>query len=620
MKKQVFAISVISSVLTLSAQNINTQGHLSIEFSEIKTPITSKTQSTQQVSKSVIVNNIKQNISYKTLLKTGTKNGKEIFGLVKDVDDKPIFFKDGSPYICNGTNEGSGSGLDFTSFLNIDGRLFMVSQFECAIGAIYTAELMQNNKTGELSVKDNSLKFVSQKDDFGGFVHCAGQKTPWESHLGSEEYEPDAKNYTACMKSNGKDCDYGNELMHEHMDVSKYFGDKSLSSAYYYGWTPEVMLSNKGDVTYKKHYAMGRFSHELSYVMPDKKTVYMSDDGTNVGLFMFIADKEEDLSSGTLYAAKWTQTSEVGKGAGEATLTWINLGHATNDEIKSVLDADNNVKTNDAPIFSNIFEVSDVQDDNTCLEGYTSVNTSAGQECLKLKDGKEKIASRLETRRYAAYKGATTEFRKEEGITFDPKSEKLFVAMSSIERGMENEKSIPKKNSIKYDIGGNNDIKVEYNKCGAIYSLDVSKVEVKDTEDNVIGSSYVVKNMKAILEGKPVSYDEKSPYFGNSCDVNSISNPDNITYVENSDVLMIGEDTSKHKNNVVWAYNTKTKLLTRVFTTPLGAETTSPFWYTNLKDGYGYMSVVTQHPETEDKESAVGYVGPFKDLEKKLSK
>ena len=75
--------------------------------------------------------------------------------------------------------------------------------------------------------------------------------------------------------------------------MAKFFsGDRTKLNPYFYGWIPEVKIKADGSVDYAKHYSMGRFSHELSYVMPDEKTVYMSDDGTNVGLFMYVADKE----------------------------------------------------------------------------------------------------------------------------------------------------------------------------------------------------------------------------------------------------------------------------------------------------------------------------------------
>ena len=39
---------------------------------------------------------------------------------------------------------------------------------------------------------------------------------------------------------------------------------------------------------------MGRVAIELAYVMPDNKTVYISDDGSRVGLFRFVADNPGD--------------------------------------------------------------------------------------------------------------------------------------------------------------------------------------------------------------------------------------------------------------------------------------------------------------------------------------
>ena len=104
---------------------------------------------------------------------------------------------------------------------------------------------------------------------------------------------------------------------------------------------------------------------------------------------------------------------------------------------------------------------------------------------------------------------------------------------------------------------------------------------------------------------------------GNKCAVEGISNPDNVTYLDGSDILVIGEDTSKHENNMVWGLNVVDKKLTRLLTTPLDAETTSPFWHKNI-NGFGYMTAVSQHPMEDvsdasdaDKESSVGVIGPI---------
>ena len=384
----------------------------------------------------------------------------------------------------------------------------MVAQFECQVGSMYSAELEQSAE-GTLSVKVDSLKFIDQASEFGGYVHCAGQTTPWQSHLGSEEYEPNAKDVEAALVT------VGNPLT-----GSKYYDEVALfystaaergtgfvnaktagiqrMSPYFYGWTPEVKITNAaGDSDYTKHYAMGRFSHELSYVMPDKRTVYMSDDGTNVGLFMFIADQEMDLSAGTLYAAKWIQTSDA-KG-GRALLDWVNLGHTDNATVKAEIDKDLS--------YSDVFESAAPTGTpaTDCATGFTF--TPSTQECLKVKDidgsgtvdaTDKAIASRLETRRYASMMGATTEFRKEEGITYNADQNKLYVAMSSIGKGMEDMAKYGDPSS-RYDGNGNNDIRLPYNPCGAVYELDMLPSKGIDTAAEVINSRFVASNMKAII-------------------------------------------------------------------------------------------------------------------------
>ncbi|MDG4813484.1 DUF839 domain-containing protein [Hydrogenovibrio sp. 3SP14C1] len=590
-----------------------TSNNNDVMFASIPVPSDTATKTSLQTTSKVVVNGQKQTIGYTKLFATGELDSSgETWGAVKDYLDQGITFADGSAYICNGTNSGVGSGLDHISILQKNDKLYMVSQYECQIGSMYMNELKQNSKTGALSVKDGSLQFISQKDDFGGYVHCAGQITPWQSHLGSEEYEPDARSVEA-----NADPVTGLTSNTYYDEVAKFWGnDATKMSPYYYGWTPEVKVTASGNADYAKHYSMGRFAHELAYVMPDKKTVYLSDDGTNGSLFMFIADTAEDLSAGTLYAAKWNQVSA--DGLGRATLTWVSLGHSTDAAIKAILNPDGNVQTNDAPKFSDIFSTEAPQGDGSCATaGFININTSAGNECLKLKDVNgdtavdatdEAIAARLESRRMAAYKGATSEFRKKEGITFNARDNKLYVAISEVARGMENNEKNGAANTT-YDLGGNNDIKLPYNKCGGVYELNVTK-------NSTIGSDYVAYDMVGEVAGIATDY-SGTALSANSCDVNNISNPDNVTFLEGTDILVIGEDTSKHENNMIWAYNIKDKSLSRILTTPLDAETTSPFWHKNI-NGFGYLTAVTQHPmdgqagaTAAEKESQAGVMGPF---------
>ena len=158
------------------------------------------------------------------------------------------------------------------------------------------------------------------------------------------------------------------------------------------------------------------------------------------------------------------------------------------------------------------------------------------------------------------FQGATTENSKWEGITFSPKRNKMYTAISDVRRGMEDNKS-GGKNDTKYDIGGPNDIRLPVNNCGCVYEMDVV--------DNDI------KTMKGFICGIPVTGDAK-----NTCKMDGIANPDNVAMSDELNTLLIGEDTGTgHQNDVLWAYSFADGSMTRILSTPYGAETTSPYWY-----------------------------------------
>jgi len=312
-------------------------------------------------------------------------------------------------------------------------------------------------------------------------------------------------------------------------------------------------------------------------------------------LFRYEADTAGDLSAGTLYAAKLTQTSA--ENGGSFDLSWISLGHASDAEIKALVTA----KTT----FTDIF---DVGDSANCASDHklvaTTYATGSKAECLMVKPGMEKAAAFLEARRYAAMLGATTELNKEEGITYDAASNRLFVVMSYVEKGMTDAYKDENANAVNY-----NHVRVAKNSCGTVYALDLD-------------ADSVATNMYGLVNGKETSYDAGSPYAGNTCDINGIANPDNVTIIPGYNTLIIGEDTGTgHQNDAIWAYNLGTKALTRIQTTPYGSETTSPYFYPNI-NGWGYMMSVVQHPYGEsdttkvdtgsaERRAYTGYIGPF---------
>lgn len=556
-----------------------------ISFAPVAFPGSDAQKRAVQASDSVTLNGTTTAIGYHVLARSGDKIGAGIWGQLTDKDGQPVKTADGKPDLSVDT--------DFTSLLPVGDKLYSISHFESRPGAMYLTELAQDPATGALSAV--STKPVDFSNVGGLWVPCAGSVTPWGAHLGSEEYEPNAREVFEAAKLEDID-DY-------FYPMARYFGldpakmtledFRAVFNPYSWGFPTEVAISAAGEATASKHYAMGRVAVELAKVMPDQKTAYISDDGTNVGFYMFIADEAGKLDAGTLYAAKLTQTSAEGPGAFD--LSWVSLGHATSAEVKALID--------NKPTFADIFETATGDD---CGAGFTSINTSSGQECLKVKPGMELAASRLETRRYAAMLGATTELRKEEGIAFDADTKTLFVAMSEIGKGMEA--------GAKQDKGGPDHVQLAGNACGAVYRYDLGA-------DAGIGSEFVAKTMKGLIAGKPMEYPADSPFAGNACDVDGIANPDNLSFIAGHRTLIIGEDSSEgHQNDAIWAYDLDSTQLTRIFTTPYGSETTSAYWYPEV-NGFAYLMAVAQHPFGESDEDKLtdpadarayaGYIGPF---------
>jgi len=486
---------------------------------------------------------------------------------------------------------------DFSSLLQVGDRLFSVSQFEVGQPAIsYLAELVQED-SGHLSIV--SFIHMDWSAWEGLWTPCAGSVTPWMTHLAAEEFAPEAKDFSAVAG----DTDVSNAIRAFMRWFDVYPPQDTFTvinetfNPYYYGYPWEATVYEDGSYYVTKHYSMGRTSAEVPFVMPDNRTVYTTDDGTNRFLAAYRADRPGDLTSGKLYAAKVFQESDVDGGV--FRVSWIKLGRANDLEIQRLADRLR---------FDDIFDYldGDVQaypQRQGCPPGYTSINVVSDHECLKLRPGMRKAASRLEARRYAAMMGATTEFSKLEGFTYNPLANQAYMAASSVRYGMEdfNRRGVP---NDRYDVGSNNDIRLPYNPCGCVYEMNV-------------GSDWLLTDMYSLICGIP---DDSTP--GNTCAIDGIANPDNLAMVPEHDGLIIGEDTARHQNDIIWYYDLETLQLQRMMSAPYGSETTSPYYYPNI-NGWSYVVGVVQHPYGEtDQDKLIepqntgedgyfGYFGPL---------
>ena len=267
----------------------------------------------------------------------------------------------------------------------------------------------------------------------------------------------------------------------------------------------------------------------------------------------------------------------------------------------------------------------------------------------------------FETQRYAGYLGCTTEFSKWEGITFSPSRNQLYASLSywtgggalsttltyttvaAVNTSNSNSAISSLSSGPTYtpgatvgvtvttvgavqttttvyngpnnaDIGGSQDISMATGDCGCVMYINVD-------------SSYSATSMGALVCGVKQSADSN----GNTCTSGSLSSPDNVAYVADFDTLIIGEDTGTRRTDYVWEYTFPTAagstsspaggILTPIFTTMYGAESTSPYW--QKVGNNGYLSLVVQHPYGESDNSFaatststgvaawMGFIGPI---------
>ncbi len=416
--------------------------------------------------------------------------------------------------------------------------------------------LDQDPTTGKLSL----VKYhnVDTSAVHGLWVTCGASLSPWGTHLSSEEYEPDAFRQGMGGATTVKIDRFSANL----------YGDASKANPYHYGHIPEVTVNPDGTGSIRKHYCLGRISHELIQVMPDERTALMGDDATNGGWFMFVADKPRDLSSGTLYVAHWT---EKFTDTSTAAMQWIKLGSASSAEIEAMIN--NGIKPTD---------IMDSTTTNPNDPTYTRIMLNKNNNCwVRLKPGMEKAAAFLETHRYAALMGGSLALTKSEGVTVNVRDKVAYSVVSSIRDSMV--------------VGGSGYVEshnVAFPKrvnAGGILAHDLAGGQ-KDSTGNAINSDWVPKQSRVLLMGEDIAAD----VLGNTAHPEKIASPDNIKFSEGMRTLFIGEDTTDHVNNFLWAYNVDTRQLSRVLSTPSGAESTGLHAVDSI-NGWTYIMSNFQH-------------------------
>ena len=550
----------------------------SAEFMGMAAPATAAEQATTTVASSLAVtysDGTRQTfrLGYQPLFFTGDevpdgRGGKTLAGGYHDIDGKPIMDRSGATPVQFYSDCPDGYSLLQPTAANVPGvrgnTVFAVVQFEYTSrdagnakmygklpSPIVVLTLDQDRATGALKL----VKYhtVDTSAVHGLWITCGASLSPWNTHLSSEEYEPDA----ATIATNKRFRAFSKNL----------YGDPDKANPYHYGHVPEVTVNPDGTGSIVKHYNMGRISHEVVQVMPDRRTVLMGDDATNSGLFMFVADRPEDLSAGTLYVAQVKQRAGVAVDRGGIfDLTWISLGHATSDEIKQLADV------------LTAADIVEVRKADPGDESFTRIGYSGKPQWVRFRPGKEKAAAFLETHRWAAAVGGTLAFTKMEGTTVNARDKIAYTAMSYIYKTMSD---------------GRNGIRIDKIRAGAVYQLPMAGGQT-DSRGNAIASDWVPVTMSAVpaLVGKDLAAPDA---VGNTAAVDLVANPDNLKFSERLRTLFIGEDSGNHVNNFLWAYNVDSGKLARVLSCPAGAESTG-LQAADDVNGFAYIMSNFQHP------------------------
>jgi hypothetical protein len=209
--------------------------------------------------------------------------------------------------------------------------------------------------------------------------------------------------------------------------------------------------------------------------------------------------------------------------------------------------------------------------------GYAKVKANGRTEWIKLVPGMEKAAAFLETHRYAALVGASMGFTKMEGTTVNIKDKLAYSALQNCQGSMVAGNA--------QNVAGNGISIPKALDAGAVMVLNL-KGGQKDTAGAAIDSEWLPADTRALFAGEDIAADA----LGNTANPDKVANPDNLKFSEKMRTLFIGEDSSQHVNNFLWAYNVDTRVLSRVMSIPAGGESSGLHPGAEINGGTDIMS------------------------------
>ncbi|MCV2885957.1 DUF839 domain-containing protein [Aestuariibacter sp. AA17] len=435
---------------------------------------------------------------------------------------------------------------DFNGFVQTaPGEGYLYTNWELIPGGM--SRLKIKKQEGQWIVQEAMMVDFSSVQ--GTAANCFGSVSPWGTPLTSEEWVLlDDRNSTSTadwnnpdLETKDADSDYVVKAMGAYVNGNT--GATDLPNPYRYGYIVEITDATAAAPKPVKHFTLGRVQHENSVVMPDERTVYTTQDDTGGVLLKFVADQAQDLSSGTLYAAKLKQDDSKEPAVTGFDVTWVPLASGSNTQIEAWIAEYDTVTSDDfVEGQSNYMTLADIE---AWARGDATYPTVAqGGSAVTAGKAMDDRAAFIETRQAAKAKNATAEFRKLEGININQKRAKEAVEGTDM---------IPNEVvTTAYMYFGNSDmdntmiddegdiqLDGRVKDCGAVWRMPLL-------------ANYDTNRIEPVLTGSTYRSSLDKP---NRCDVNNITQPDNVMVMDDGRIL-IGEDASSQRlNDTLWMYD-----------------------------------------------------------------
>jgi secreted PhoX family phosphatase len=209
---------------------------------------------------------------------------------------------------------------DFTGYIPINGRSdsgYVIVNHELMLsdpilgdgGGMTVFTVYKNPRTKKWVVIDDKkgqYRNVDFSEVGGTFFNCSGFETLWGTVLTGEE---------TVFKKNQEIFKDGEGITDTSDFIVKQFNGATVSDTIQrfenFNWMVEVDVANAKAI--RKNYNMGRYSHEGGVMLPNGKTVILTDDSTPGFIYKFEAKNTNDLSEGQLYAYQQHPDGNGGK-------------------------------------------------------------------------------------------------------------------------------------------------------------------------------------------------------------------------------------------------------------------------------------------------------------------